>query len=110
MLGAYALAISYRGSLAGLLIYAYGPVTQFFPAVVVTLYARRISGSAVFGGLCAGIVVNTLLVIAPEFRPFAIHPGAFGLAANVVTLLVLSRLTRAGNDDVFLRVASTPSE
>ncbi|MCP3920621.1 MAG: sodium:solute symporter family protein [bacterium] len=108
MLGSYALAISYRGSLAGLLIYAYGPVTQFFPAVVATLYARRISGAAVFGGLCAGIVVNTWFVVSPESRPFAIHAGAYGLAANVVTLLVLSRLTRPCSDDAFLCVAGTP--
>ena len=48
MVAAYAVAMLYRGSLVQLLLWAYGPVVQFAPAVVAALYWPRANGP---GGL-----------------------------------------------------------
>lgn len=96
LIASYALSVAYGGSLAGLLIYAYGPVTQFFPAVVAALDSRRASGVAVFSGLLVGIVVNTVFVIDADLRPVPIHAGAYGLAANVAFLEVARSRTGRG--------------
>jgi SSS family solute:Na+ symporter len=113
MLASYALAVSYRGSLVGLLLFAYGPVVQFAPAVYATLFVRRTSGLAVLGGLLAGIAVNLLFVVRPELRPWALHAGCYGLSANVLVLVLLS-LARSGTVDPaqerYLRVAAGHEE
>ena len=47
MIAAYLVAVTYKGSLVYLLLMAYGPVVQFMPAVIATLYWRRATGPAV---------------------------------------------------------------
>lgn len=107
MIASYLLAILYKGSLVALLLYAYGPIVQFAPAVYATLYWRRATGAGVHAGLLAGIVVNVLFASQPELRPFAIHAGAYGLAANLLALVSVSLLTPrgGGSHDEFLEVA-----
>jgi SSS family solute:Na+ symporter len=63
----------------------------------------------VLGGLIAGIAVGTLFVIDPTLRPVPIHAGIYGLAANVLTLAVVSLARPAKpdpHDEDFLRTAS----
>jgi Na+/proline symporter len=38
-------------------------------------------------------VVTTTFVIFPEWRPFAIHAGLYGLAVNTVCVVVVSLMT-----------------
>jgi len=114
-LAAYALAMLWHESLVWLLLFAYGPITQFMPAVVASLYSRRATGTGVLSGLIAGIAVTLALDIATrahhDVRPWPIHSGLFGLVANVVTLVAVSMWTQPRDrtrDDEFLRVASEP--
>lgn len=90
MVASYVLAVTYQGSLVALLLWAYGPVGQFAPVVVATLYWKRATGAGVLCGLLAGIVATTLLVLQPEWRPFAMHAGVYGLCANVLVLALVS--------------------
>ena len=84
LLGAsYGLAFHYEGSLFDLLLYAYGPVVQFMPAVVAALCIRRATGPGVLAGLVVGIGVNILFAARPDLRPFALHAGLYGFVANV---------------------------
>jgi len=106
---AYALAVSYKGELVSLLLWAYGPVGQFAPAVAATLYWKRATGAGVLGGLLAGCLVTTLLVIFPSARPFPLHAGIYGFVANVLLVVLISLTTGAAptdRDRAFLRIAA----
>jgi SSS family solute:Na+ symporter len=108
VLASYVLAITYEDNLVYLLLYAYGPITQFAPVVVATLCWPRATGAGVLAGLLAGSAVNLLLVVFPELRPFPVHAGLYGVAVNALVLVTVSLLsdTRSGERDrAFLEVA-----
>jgi len=108
--GAYWIAIDYSDSLVWLLLFAYGPIMQFMPGLVAGLYARRATGAGVLAGLAGGITVNLTFAFHKEWRPWPIHEGVYGLAVNVLLLVLVSALTQPrdrSRDEEFLRVAST---
>ncbi|MBL8801671.1 MAG: sodium:solute symporter family protein [Planctomycetes bacterium] len=90
MLASYALAVLYDGDLVSLLLYAYGPIAQFLPGLLVSLLGRRRDGVALHAALVVGVVVCVSLKMFPESAPWGVHEGLCGLAANVVVLLALS--------------------
>lgn len=106
---AYAVAVTYHGSLVGLLLSAYGAVVQFAPVLVATLYVRRTTGAGVLAGLFTGSIITLVFVLYPDLRPWPIHAGLYGLAGNVASMWLVSRWT-SGDDapgqDAFLRIAS----
>ena len=110
----YISALLYHDSLVKLLLYAFGPVVQFLPAVVATLYWSRATGTAVLLGLVVGISVNLAVLIWPGAVPWPIHAGAYGLAANLLFLVGGSLLLRRSHGDnerqaeeeQFLRIAA----
>jgi len=111
VLGAYLLAVTYRGDLVRLLLVAYGPVGQFAPVVVATLYWRRARGWAVFWALIVGAAVTALFTFAPDLRPFPLHAGLYGFVANVVVLVLGSLVAPARlpeREREFLEVAAAP--
>ena len=93
LLVSYGVAVLYQGSLVYLLLSAYGAVVQFVPGVGAALYSRRTTWAGVVCGLAAGAVVTTTFVIFPEWRPFAIHAGLYGLAVNTATVVLVSLIT-----------------
>ncbi len=108
MVGSYVLAVLYKHDLVTLLLYAYGPIGQFAPVVFATLYSRRTTGWGAFAGLLAGSAVTIVLTVYPELKPYALHPGVYGLAINVLALVVVSALTQhqvTDRDRAFLEVA-----
>jgi SSS family solute:Na+ symporter len=110
-LASFALAMLWKESLVWLLLFAYGPINQFMPAIVAALYSRRATGAGVLAGLAAGVAVNLLFAWKPEWRPWPVHAAIYGLIANVFLLVVVSANTRnvdRGRDDEFLRIASAP--
>ena len=112
LLGAYLLTVFYRGDLVSLLLWAYGPVGQFFPVVVATLYWKRATGAGVLAGLLAGGAMTVLFTIQPGLRPWPLHAGIYGVAINVILLVVVSMMTSGAictQDSDYLDVADTPS-
>ncbi len=93
LLASYVVSIVYRGDLVYLLLAAYGPVVQFAPPVVATLYWRRASGAGVLAGLISGGCVNLLFFLWPSLRPFEMHAGLYGLVINAPVLIAVSLLT-----------------
>ncbi len=105
MVASYVLAVTYEGSLVGLLLLAYGPVTQFAPAVVATLCWRRATGPGVLAGLLAGAAVNLVLYLCPEWKPWPLHEGLYGLVLNAIVLIAVSRATAPRDDRAWFEVA-----
>ena len=114
MLVSYVVALGSTSSLVDqLLKYSYGPVVQFMPPLFASLYLRRASGRGVLAGLSVGIVTNLVLVYWPDLRPFALHAGLYGLAANVTVLTLITTLSPnepTGAEAEFLEVAATPGD
>lgn len=105
---AYFFAMTYEDTLVGLLLYAYGPVGQLAPAVIATLYLRWASGPGVLAGLVTGIATTLALDLWPDARPWAVHAGLYGLAANVAVLVAMSLAfpaPRREEDERFFAVA-----
>ncbi len=109
---AYLVAILWEESLVWLLLFSYGPVTQLAPAVVATLYSRRATGTGVLSGLIVGIGVTLVFDLAAQLghdlRPWLVHSGLYGLAANLATAVIVSAATRRPDreqDEEFLRTA-----
>jgi SSS family solute:Na+ symporter len=108
MVVAYVLAVTYRGDLVTLLLYAYGPIGQFAPVVLATLYFRRATGWGVLTGLLAGSAVTIFFGLRPDLKPFPLHPGIYGLIVNLALLIVVSAVTQrqlSRRDDDFLAIA-----
>lgn len=87
---AYAVAVGSGSTLVALLLYAYGPVAQLAPVIVATLYWPRARGAGVLTGLVAGAAVTVILSVWPGLRPWPVHAGLYGLAANVALLAAIS--------------------
>jgi len=78
-------------------------ILQIFPAIVFSLYTRRLNTPGLFLGWLAGIVLGTGMAIAQGLKPvFALHLGGatyplyiglIALAANIVVAFVVSMVT-----------------
>ncbi|QIE28501.1 Monocarboxylate transport permease protein (plasmid) [Caballeronia sp. SBC1] len=78
-------------------------ILQIFPAIVFSLYTRRLNTPGLFLGWLAGIVLGTGMAIAQGLKPvFALHVGGatyplyiglIALALNIVVAFVVSTIT-----------------
>ncbi len=91
---AYYFAVFSDLSLVYLLLLSYGAIAQLFPLLIVTLYWPRSTRVGVLAGLLVGCAVTLIWNIYPQLQWEQIHPGIFGLVGNVVTMVVVSLLTR----------------
>jgi SSS family solute:Na+ symporter len=75
-------------------------ILQTFPAIVFTLYTKRLSSTALLAGWLAGIVLGTGLAIMQGLKPvvavhlggatYPLYIGVVAFAANVVVAFALS--------------------
>ena len=92
---AYYFAMYSDTSLVLLLLLAYGFIAQIFPALIAALYWRRSTPWGVIGGLITGCAVTIVWNLDPSLQWQQIHPGIWGLGANVAVLVSVSRATPA---------------
>ncbi|RDV00737.1 monocarboxylate uptake permease MctP [Trinickia dinghuensis] len=91
-------------------------ILQIFPAVVFSLYTRRLTSSGLFLGWLAGISLGTVLAAEQGLKPvYALHfagatyptyIGLIALVVNIVVTVVVSAVTaksRVGQVDVAVR-------
>jgi SSS family solute:Na+ symporter len=91
------LAMFFPNELVFLLIIGYDGVTQFFPGVVLGLFWKRVSKTAVLSGLIAGIGVVAVLIYSGNDPFLGMNAGFVGLAVNsLITLTVSFRTKSAG--------------
>lgn len=96
---AYYFAVISDLSLVYLLLISYGAIAQVFPAVIAGLYWRGSSRVGVLSGLVAGILVTVIWNLFPILQWQEIHPGIFGLLANMTCLVVISYLSHKPSAD-----------
>jgi SSS family solute:Na+ symporter len=90
---AYYFAVMSKISLVALLLLSYGFIAQIFPVLLAALYWPRSTRPGVLIGLAAGCVVTTVWNLVPQLQWLEIHPGVWGLAANVLVMVVVSLMT-----------------
>src|SRR5580704_4199272 len=89
------LAIFTSTTLVGLLLIGYAGVTQFFPGVVLGLFWKRVTTSAVFAGMVAGVATTIYLMLTHRDPLLGWSAGFVALCLNFVITLVVSVLTPA---------------
>jgi solute:Na+ symporter, SSS family len=78
-------------------------ILQIFPAIVFSLYTRRLTTSGLFAGWLVGIVLGTGLAISQGLKPvyvlhlgdasWPLYIGIIALVANIVVTFALSLVT-----------------
>jgi SSS family solute:Na+ symporter len=86
------VAIASPGLIANLLLTAYDGVTQFFPAVLLSLFWRRTSKTGVSAGLIVGVGLVLYLVISHHDPMWGMNAGFVALIANAIVLVAGSLL------------------
>lgn len=84
------LAMFFPNELVFLLIIGYDGVTQFFPGVVLGLFWKRVTKTAVLSGLIAGIGVVAVLIYTGHDPFLGMNAGFVGLAVNSIITLTVS--------------------
>src|SRR6266487_786118 len=88
-------AIYSSATLVSLLLVGYAGVTQFFPGVVLGLYSKRVTMTAVFSGLLTGITVVACLVLSKRDPFMGVNAGFIALCCNFAVAGVVSLLTNS---------------
>lgn len=91
---AYYFAVFSNFSLVYLLLLSYGFIAQLFPTLIALFYWKRSTPAGAIAGLLVGCGVVIVWNLVPSLQWQQIHPGIFGIAAHVLALVVVSRLTR----------------
>ena len=91
---AYYFAVVSELSLVALLLLSYGFIAQIFPVLMAALYWPRATRPGVLAGLGAGCAVVVLMNLVPELQWQQIHPGIWGVAANVIVTALVSWSSR----------------
>ena len=90
---AYYLAVVSNLSLVTLLLLAYGFIAQLLPVLLATFFWARATSTGVLGGLGAGCLVTVIWNLWPSLQWQDVHPGIWGLVANLLVLVVASLAT-----------------
>jgi SSS family solute:Na+ symporter len=89
------LAIYSSTTLVSLLLTGYAGVTQFFPGVVLGLYWKRVTTSAVFAGVIVGVAAAVFLMLSHRDPLFGLSAGFLALCLNFLITVFGSLLTPA---------------
>ncbi len=96
---AYYFAVISDVPIVNLLLGSYGGVAQIFPLVVCMFYWKKANGKGALAGLLSGIFVTILFLLYPEWRPFPLHEGIYGLIVNIILLVGVSFATQPESEE-----------
>jgi SSS family solute:Na+ symporter len=102
------LAIYSSTTLVSLLLTGYAGISQFFPGVVLGLYWKRVTMTAVFAGMIAGVGTAIFLMVTHRDPWSGWSAGFLALCLNFLITTILSLLTRA-NAAPSLQIGATNS-
>ena len=81
------LAVFTSSTLVSLLLTGYAGVTQFFPGVLLGLYWKRVTTTAVFAGLVTGVACAVSLMVSHHDPLFGVSAGFLALCLNFVIVI-----------------------
>ncbi len=96
---AYLLAVVLQVSLVQLLLLSYGFIAQLFPLLLATFFWPRATPAGALAGLLAGGLVTLALNLIPGASIAEVHPGIWGILANLIVLVVVSFATPPMDDE-----------
>jgi SSS family solute:Na+ symporter len=88
------LALVAPNELVKLLIYGYDGVCQFFPAVVLGLFIRRLDLRAATAGMVSGVALVAFLIASGRDPMWGMNAGFVALLVNLAVTLVLTLFAR----------------
>jgi SSS family solute:Na+ symporter len=91
---AYYFAVFSEYSLVYLLLWAYGFVAQLFPLLLATFFWPRATRPGALAGVLAGCAVTIVWNAYPGLQLQQIHPGIWGVLANLLVMVLVSLATR----------------
>jgi solute:Na+ symporter, SSS family len=102
VLGATSLGLAIHGAstLVSLLLTGYAMVTQCFPGIVLGLYWKRVTGTGVFVGMIAGVLIAVVLMSTHLDPIFGLNAGFVALCINFAVTIAASLATRASTAEV----------
>lgn len=101
------LAIFAPSMLVSLLLVGYSGVTQFFPAVVLGLFAKWPTKAGIVTGLLAGLATVVAIKFMGVPSPMGLHEGFVGLIVNFAVVMVVSSFTPKISPSTIDRFEST---
>lgn len=90
-------AIYSSTTLVALLLVGYAGVTQFFPGIVLGLYSRQVTTSAIFTGMLLGVVTVAFLMLTKRDPFHGLNAGFFALCLNFAVTAIVTSFLRYGN-------------
>ncbi|GMA51401.1 hypothetical protein GCM10025857_27580 [Alicyclobacillus contaminans] len=97
----FLFSIHSNATIAALLLMGYNFVSQFFPTVVLALFARRaVSKAGAFVGILVGVLLVVYFTLSNQSLLFGLNTGFIALFVNFVVVLVVSALAREASATV----------
>jgi len=91
----FLFSIHSNAAIVVLLLMGYNFVSQFFPTVILSLFARNaISKPGAFAGIIVGVAMVVYFTLTHQSLLFGINTGFFALLINFIVVLVVSAATR----------------
>ncbi len=78
----------------------------FFPALVLGIWDKRMNRAGAISGMIVGLLITGYYIIGSRFYGMdwfgikTIASGIFGLPANIIIALIVSRLTKAPSEEI----------
>jgi Na+/proline symporter len=94
------IAVVPRITLWGLTELKMEMLLQVWPMFLLGLHWKPLTAPAALAGLIVGLMVAFGLPLSSYARPFGLHDGTIGWAANVLVCVAVSKLTALRNDRV----------
>jgi len=96
---AYFFAVMSNVSIVELLLLSYGFIAQIAPVLIAALYWGRATPQGVLAGLAVGCATVIAFQYNPAWQWQQIHPGIFGVLANLAVLVPVSLATAPMDED-----------
>ena len=91
----FLFSIHSNAAIVALLLMGYNFVSQFFPTVLLSLFARRsVSKAGAFSGILVGVAMVVYLTMTKQSLLFGLNSGFWALLLNFIVVLVVSAATR----------------
>jgi len=95
-LGALFFAVHTTPTLVDLLLMGYAGVAQLFPGVVLGIFSKRVTTTAVFSGMISGVGLTLFLMLNGRDPYYGLNAGFIALCLNFTVTALVSFMTPVG--------------